>query len=214
MQLGELSNKSGCTVATIKYYLREGLLQPGVKTSSTRAEYDDSHLTRLRLIRAMVDVGGLSLAIARSVIDVVNDDEATDDQAIQRAVDRLGPPVTVRDEVGMAEARGDVAALVNRKGWHVEDSPTAMDLLASSLLSLRATFGAEVPADVLEPYGDIALRLARDELNSRPEGMSDSDFVAWAVTGTVVFERVLIAWRRLAHAHVAREIREEAVGTD
>ena len=74
MQLGELSNKSGCTVATIKYYLREGLLQPGVKTSSTRAEYDDSHLTRFRLIRSMVDVGGLSLAVARSVIDVCNDD--------------------------------------------------------------------------------------------------------------------------------------------
>ena len=36
MRVGELSRRSGVTVASIKYYLREGLLPPGERTTRTR----------------------------------------------------------------------------------------------------------------------------------------------------------------------------------
>ncbi|MYU47619.1 MerR family transcriptional regulator, partial [Streptomyces sp. SID7803] len=52
MRLSELSERSGIATATIKYYLREGLLPPGERLSATQAEYDESHLRRLRLVRA------------------------------------------------------------------------------------------------------------------------------------------------------------------
>ncbi len=39
MLMAELSRRSGVPVATVKYYLREGLLPSGVTTSATRAEY-------------------------------------------------------------------------------------------------------------------------------------------------------------------------------
>ncbi|GMA88788.1 hypothetical protein GCM10025868_40380 [Angustibacter aerolatus] len=45
-------------VATVKYYLREGLLPPGTPTSRTQAQYDEEHVRRLRLVRALLDVGG------------------------------------------------------------------------------------------------------------------------------------------------------------
>ena len=32
---------------TIKYYLREGLLHEGVRTSATQAQYDETHVARL-----------------------------------------------------------------------------------------------------------------------------------------------------------------------
>lgn len=207
MQVGELSAQSGCSVATIKYYLREGLLQPGEKTSPTRAEYGDAHLARLRLIRALVDVGGLSIAAARAVIEAVEDPDTTADEAIERAVDRLGPPISVHDDARFRTAHREVDSLIRRKGWTVEGSPTAIDLLASALVSLRDQFGNDVPVEVFDPYGDVALEVARNELAGRPEGIAASDFVAWAVAGTVVFERVLLAWRRLAHAHLAHELR-------
>jgi DNA-binding transcriptional MerR regulator len=57
MLMAELSRSSGVPVATIKYYLREGLLPPGAATSATRAEYDEAHLRRLRLTRALEDPG-------------------------------------------------------------------------------------------------------------------------------------------------------------
>ena len=53
---------------TLKYYLREGLLMPGRATSRTRAEYGPEHLERLRLVRALVEHGGVGIAGVRSVL--------------------------------------------------------------------------------------------------------------------------------------------------
>ncbi|MFD0479411.1 MerR family transcriptional regulator [Nonomuraea thailandensis] len=58
MRISELSARSGVAIPTIKYYLREGMLHQGEQTAATRAEYDETHLRRLRLIRALLDVGG------------------------------------------------------------------------------------------------------------------------------------------------------------
>lgn len=44
MRLSELSERSGVSTATIKYYLREQLLPPGRRVSATQAEYTDSHV--------------------------------------------------------------------------------------------------------------------------------------------------------------------------
>ncbi|MCE5290009.1 MAG: MerR family transcriptional regulator, partial [Nocardiaceae bacterium] len=59
MWMAELAARSGLSVATIKYYLREGLLHPGEAVGQTRTRYDDSHVRRLRLIRALTDVANL-----------------------------------------------------------------------------------------------------------------------------------------------------------
>src|SRR6266545_4189804 len=58
MWISELSRRTDVPVATIKYYLREGLLPPGEAAGATRAVYDDSHERRLRLIRARVTRAG------------------------------------------------------------------------------------------------------------------------------------------------------------
>ncbi len=68
MRMSELSRLSGVSVTTIKYYLREGLLPPGRQLSATQAEYDGNHLRRLRLIRALTGVRGLSVSTAREVL--------------------------------------------------------------------------------------------------------------------------------------------------
>ena len=73
MRISELSRVSGVPVPTVKFYLREGLLSEGVRTSPNQAQYDDSHLQRLRLIRALVGAGGLSLATTREVLRQVDD---------------------------------------------------------------------------------------------------------------------------------------------
>ena len=65
MRISELSGRSGIPVATIKFYLRENLLPDGVLTSATQAQYDESHVARLQLIRALTGPGGLSVAKTR-----------------------------------------------------------------------------------------------------------------------------------------------------
>ncbi|MGA5895069.1 MerR family transcriptional regulator [Streptomyces venetus] len=61
MQLAELSRRSAQSIATITYYMRRGLLRPGERIMATRADYGENHLHRLRLIRALIGVGRLSV---------------------------------------------------------------------------------------------------------------------------------------------------------
>ncbi|WP_344447735.1 MerR family transcriptional regulator, partial [Kitasatospora nipponensis] len=77
MRISELSRRSGVPVATIKYYLREELVPAGVATSATQAEYDDHHLRRLRLARALIAVRGLSVSTTREVLRAL-DEHSTD----------------------------------------------------------------------------------------------------------------------------------------
>ena len=73
MRIAELGQESGLPVATVKYYLREELLQPGAPTAANRAEYDGRHLRRLRLIRILVEVGGLSLRQVGAVLAAIDE---------------------------------------------------------------------------------------------------------------------------------------------
>ena len=73
MRISELSRVSGVPVATIKFYLREGLVPEGVRTSPNQAQYDDAHVQRLRLVRALVGVGGLSLAATKNVLGHIDE---------------------------------------------------------------------------------------------------------------------------------------------
>lgn len=72
MLISELSETTGAPVGTLKFYLREGLLPPGRAVNRTRAEYGESHVTRVRLITALTTTGGLSIARARAVIDQID----------------------------------------------------------------------------------------------------------------------------------------------
>ena len=51
MRISELARESGTSVATIKYYLREGLLAPGERVNAREASYGQGHVKRLRLVR-------------------------------------------------------------------------------------------------------------------------------------------------------------------
>jgi len=72
MRISELSKQAGVPVATIKYYLREGLLPPGERTKVNQAQYGDEHLTRLVFIRGVMAVGRASIATIRDMLAVAD----------------------------------------------------------------------------------------------------------------------------------------------
>ena len=102
VRISELSSHTEIPVATIKFYQRANLLHDGVLTAATQAQYDQSHVARLRLIRALIGPGGLSIAAAHQVI-----------QAIEE------PPESVHELLGVAAAA--VA------GPNLEDALRALD---------------------------------------------------------------------------------------
>jgi len=73
MRISELSAQTDIPVATIKFYLREDLLHEGVRTAATQAQYDEGHVARLRLIRALLGPGRLSIAAAHQVIQAIEE---------------------------------------------------------------------------------------------------------------------------------------------
>lgn len=51
MKIGELALAAQCTVETVRYYEKEGLLAKPARTSANYRSYCDAHLERLRFIR-------------------------------------------------------------------------------------------------------------------------------------------------------------------
>jgi DNA-binding transcriptional MerR regulator len=199
--VSELSRASGVSVPTIKYYLREGLLPPGRPTARNQADYDESHLHRLRLIRALVDVGGLGIGAVGAVLQAVGDESLSVHELLGVAHQALGPPPDpgpVADDV--MRAREDVDRFLSGLGWRVSPEAPSRRKLADALVALRR-LGRDVDTSAFVPCADVAEQLAGREVAALPADAPRAELVEAAVVGTVVYEAALVALRKLAHEH-------------
>lgn len=190
VRISALSSASGVSVATIKFYLREGLLPPGELTSPTQARYDGSHLARLRLVRALVEVGGLSVAATRQVLAGLG--AATLHEALGAAQHVLPPAVPPDEPLDLEPARVVCAA----RGWAVHEGSAAFRQLARALAA-TAEVGLGMSTERVEAYGRAAELVAAVDVATVPT-TSREEAVGHAVAGTVLYEPVLLAMRRLA----------------
>ncbi|GAA4345317.1 MerR family transcriptional regulator [Angustibacter luteus] len=197
MRISALSAASGVSVPTIKYYLREGLLPQGQTTSQTQARYDDDHVARLRLIRALVDVAGLSLAQVRDVVTRLDD-----------------PPESWHDVLGIAHGAAvagptgvpithvaDARALLADLGWQVDEHTPALAQLQRATEAL-ADAGLDVGPERLAVYARAAHAVAEADLDGLPR-TSPAEAGRHVVLGTLLYEPLLLALRRLAHEDVS-----------
>jgi DNA-binding transcriptional MerR regulator len=191
MQMSELSRTSGVPVATVKYYLREGLLPPGVATSATRATYDEHHLRRLRLIRALVEVGHLRLDAVREILAAV--DEGDD---LHHTVGAAHTALAPRG-VGSQRSAQAVDRLLRRRRWRVHPDSTNRQALAVAFDALEHV-GFVLDEATVDCYADAAAAVAGVDVDSVPTDASEHA-VEHVVVGTVLCEPVLLALRRLAH---------------
>ncbi|SEN99983.1 MerR family transcriptional regulator [Actinacidiphila rubida] len=202
MRLAELSERSGVSTATIKYYLREGLLAPGHRVSATQADYDDAHLRRLRLIRALIQIGRVPVATARQVLAHV------DDESLGQTI-RLGAalwemphePEPDESDPETAVVRAEVDRLLERLGWSTARELGTLSpnhrVLTATMVRLKH-LGYPVDADTLLPYAQELGRLAVLDLDRLEEWPTPGEKVEAAVAGAVLFEPVLLSLRRLA----------------
>lgn len=200
MSISELADRSGLTIPTIKFYIRQGLLAPGTKMNRTRSWYGLDHLSRLRLIRTMIEVGGVPIAAVKSVVDLVDRPGLDRHDMIRQALVAMHPHVDL-DDAGL-RARQDVVAFLDGLGWRVAPDAPSIDTLAAALVSLRAVYGA-APAGVFAEQAGLVAQLAARELAGRPVAADPAAEVEWAVTGTLVFEQAMVALRRLAHQAIS-----------
>ncbi|MFI2434940.1 MerR family transcriptional regulator [Streptomyces sp. NPDC018693] len=202
MRLAELSERSGVSAATIKYYLRAGLLPPGRQVNRTTAEYSEEHLRRLRLVRAMIQVGGLPVAKVREVLGHVDDD------SLGRSI-RLGAamwalprvPEPDEDDEYVRAAHQEVHTLLDRLGWENALRLSTISPAYRSLVVAVAAFrrlGYDWGAELLAPYAELMHRTAVLDLDFMEEHPSEAEQVESAVLGAILNEPVLQALHRLA----------------
>ncbi|MFD8549437.1 MerR family transcriptional regulator [Streptomyces sp. NPDC059649] len=197
MRIGELSRATGVAVPTIKYYVREGLLPAGRLTSPNQARYDDGHVRRLRLIRGLMDVGGLSVAAVREVLAAVDSPEEPVHKVLGAAQVAIAPPQAAAPD-DIEEARRTVDALLRRRGWRVAPENPSVEALAVALATFQG-LGHRDFEEHLDVYADACERVADADLAWVGRNAEVDRLVESVVVGTVVGDAVLSAMRRLAH---------------
>ncbi|GAB7104682.1 MerR family transcriptional regulator [Streptomyces phaeofaciens JCM 4814] len=202
MRLAELSERSGVSTATIKYYLREGLLPPGRQINATTAAYDEEHLRRLRLVRAMIQVGRIPVATVREVLGHVDDD------ALGRTI-RLGAalwalpqlPEPDADDEHVRAARTEADTLLETLGWANARLLTTISPAYRSLVVAVAAMrrlGYEWDPELLLSYARLMHRAAVLDLDFVEAQESEAERIETAVLGAILVEPMLQALHRLA----------------
>ena len=198
MRISELAQASGVPVHTLKYYLREGLLMPGTPTSRTRAEYGPEHLERVRLVRALVEHGGVGIAGVRAVLETLAAPPASRHDLLGAAAAALPTPGTA------ASVSEEVEDLVGDLGWSVcADAPAARALTGAVAAARDA--GIPLPPEVLRRYAEAMVDVATVDVEAALAADGPSAAMHTVVVGTVMVDPVLTALRRMAQEAVSAQ---------
>ncbi|MFG2485568.1 MerR family transcriptional regulator [Streptomyces virginiae] len=222
MKISELSRRTGVPVASIKYFLRQGLLPAGRATAATLAEYGEEHAQRLRLIKALTTLGGLSIAATREVLGAV--DQAHSSESALGAVSYALPvPVAAQGVAGQeaqaqaeaetaadATAGAEVAELLADLDWQAPSTSPHVQGLTVALEELRRLDAQYAPGE-LAAYARLAESVARLDLE-RAAGLDDP--VALAERAVIVFAICAPVFELLRRLAQEDQVRRRVAGTD
>lgn len=202
--VSELAERADVPLATVKYYLREGLLPAGETTGPRRAEYDEAHLRRLRVLRLLREVGEVPVTSLRRIVEAMDDSTLPVHDAMTLIADVIsaGPTPGHQDEAALQM----VDDLFDSLGWDAI-RPESVDRLRLaglvSLLNGPGPLGAN--GEVLRYYAGIADDLAKTEISMVDHSVERSTLLEDMVAGSVVYGQVFELLRQLGHEqHHAR----------
>jgi len=115
LQIGEVAERAGLSLRTVRYYEETGLLEPAKRTDGGFRLYTDEHVDRLVLIKRMKPLG-FTVQQMRELLDARETliDNAADEDARESARDRLSEfaalAATACEKLREQLARGDEVA--------------------------------------------------------------------------------------------------------
>lgn len=204
MRISQLSDATGVSVATLKFYLREGVLHPGRSLGATRADYDEGHVDRVRLVRTLVDVGRLTIERVREVVLALEDPPGSRHALLRTAHEVLREPGTAADQG--VEVDGTVAALLESLGLSGTDRPTPATTGLVRALTAAQRGGRALDAETLLTWAAALREVARTDVSPDLAALSDADALRYAVVATVLTDPVLLALRRVEQERRSAEL--------
>jgi DNA-binding transcriptional MerR regulator len=207
MQLKELSGQTGISAASIKYYLREGLLPAGQTVHATRAQYSAKHVERLELIQALRRIVGLNIEQIRSLLKMA--DDGAPRLALLAAVQRV-----VLDLDTPAAGNGDLHApaadaVVRLRNW--PDYPSDARNALNAHLELMKSLNVPVSVDVLDTYSKAMDDVAGLDIAATTAPGSVDQLILTAAVGMHMHSQLLLKLLALAQAsHAIRRYEQGA----
>ncbi len=212
VKMSTLARLSGVPAATIKHYLREGLLpQAAMKTGRNMAFYDPGLSDRIKRIKSLQREQFLPLRVIKSVLDgkPSAEDDAEAAQAIERALASMAPHDTrTRAELVASGARERDLALLEELGLIAPTRVDGVDTFSGDDLSLLRLLGASrragitkemLPLDIVGPYVQAIQELVRLELDLFRRGViprAGKDLATLTDSATRLSEQLVLLLRR------------------
>ncbi|MGW7681247.1 MerR family transcriptional regulator [Kribbella sp. NPDC054772] len=205
MRIGELSKATDVPVPTIKYYLREGLLPAGELSSPNQASYGETHIRRLRLIRALIELAQVPVATVKEILESLDSDTEPLHEQIGRAHRALTPTrrLNATDEARTAAAT-QVTELIAERGWSVDPAAPALATLIDTVAALR-TLGQDNLVAHLDTYADAVERFTQVEIDAVTANPTRDQLAESVVIGTILGETLIASLRLLAQESISAE---------
>jgi DNA-binding transcriptional MerR regulator len=231
VKMSALARQSGVPAATIKHYIREGLLpEPPCRTSRNMAWYDPALVPRIQAIKAIQRTRFLPLRVIKEVLDessvgtTSSAGETAAEAALTRSLERLAPrDRRTHAELVAAGMPADQLAELGRFGvvTPLEGSGESA-VYGGDDLAILQTLGAArragitpamLPHTILEPYVRALAELVRVELTLFRTGIvprAGADLEPIVDAATELSERLVVLLRRKLLLPMLKELKEEA----
>lgn len=221
VKMSTLARRSGVPAATIKHYLREGLLpQPDVRTSKNMALYDARLVARVKAIKELQRTKFLPLKVIKGVLDGIQPDtDGETAKAIQQVLDEASPmEARTRKQLLGAGVPQEELDFFRAIGLLTPEGPDGLlgtatvdaeheVYLGDDLQLLRILGDARkagitpqmLPPSILEPYARAIRELVRTELRMFREGvipLAGGNLKGLVETATKLSEQLVVVLRR------------------
>lgn len=188
----------------MKYYLREGLVHSGERIVSNQTAYDDTHVQRVRLVRALIETGGLSIAATKQVLSTLDAQDTSLAHTFEAAQHALGVG-GVPTGVAQPGTRKRIEELAAEHGWKTTDENPGFDVAARTLDAF-STIGFTPSDEFLDAYASAAATIARADLMALTTRTRPDLIAELMVVGTVLGDALIAGLRRLAQENETAEL--------
>ena len=91
MKISELAERTGVPKETIHYYIREGVLRKPRKTGRNKADYNESYVEQIRIIKRLQDNYFLPLSVIKNIIKQLKKQSRSEQSSFQFLSEHFRP---------------------------------------------------------------------------------------------------------------------------
>lgn len=226
LKMSELARRSGVPAATIKHYVREGLLPEPKRTSRNMAWYDEALIPRIQIIKELQRTRFLPLKVIREVLEETERGDKTLQEALANVItDGPQGESRSRDEVIEAGVPTEQLEWLEKTGLIHSVQRDGQPHYRGDDLAVLKTLGAArragltdemLPVTILEPYFAAVREIVRTELSLFRKGVlprAGDNLPELVEVATDLSEKLMLLLRRKLLLPTLEQVVAEEQGT-